>query len=70
MRRVSRQDHAPYSRAIIAVDYAGQPCDYDALGLRAARLGIVADACHSLGGSYKSARWALWRISMFSVSIL
>jgi perosamine synthetase len=37
------------TKAIVAVDYAGQPCDYDAL--RAFGLPIVADACHALGGS-------------------
>lgn len=49
-RRIS-----PRTRAIIAVDYAGQPCDYDALRALAARhgLALVADACHSLGGAYK-----------------
>jgi perosamine synthetase len=40
------------TRAIVAVDYAGQPCDYEALrrltGDR--RIAIVADACHALGG--------------------
>jgi perosamine synthetase len=43
------------TRAIIAVDYAGQPCDYDGLQELADRHGLtlVADACHSLGGSYK-----------------
>jgi perosamine synthetase len=43
------------TRAIIAVDYAGQPCDYDALRAVAQSRGLtlVADACHSLGGSYK-----------------
>jgi perosamine synthetase len=43
------------TRAIIAVDYAGQPCDYDALRAIADRhgLALVADACHALGGSYK-----------------
>jgi perosamine synthetase len=43
------------TRAIIAVDYAGQPCDYDALRFIAQRngIGLVADACHSLGASYK-----------------
>lgn len=43
------------TRAIIAVDYAGQPCDYDALRevAEAHHLALVADACHSLGGSYK-----------------
>lgn len=45
----------PRTRAIIAVDYAGQPCDYDALRDLAQihGLALVADACHSLGGSYK-----------------
>lgn len=45
----------PKTRAIIAVDYAGQPCDYDALRDIADRHGLwlVADACHSLGASYK-----------------
>ncbi len=45
----------PKTRAIIAVDYTGHPCDYDTLGHLAARhgLALVADACHSLGGSYK-----------------
>lgn len=43
------------TRAIIAVDYAGQPCDYDALRRLAKRrnLTLIADACHSLGGNYK-----------------
>lgn len=46
---------APRTKAIIAVDYTGQPCDYDALRVIADRhgLALVADACHSLGGAYK-----------------
>lgn len=45
----------PRTKAIIAVDYCGQPCDYDALRSSAERhhLTLVADACHALGGSYK-----------------
>jgi len=45
----------PRTKAIIAVDYCGQPCDYDALRSIADRhhLALVADACHALGGSYK-----------------
>ncbi len=45
----------PNTKAIIAVDYAGQPCDYDALRSIADRHGLylVADACHSLGAEYK-----------------
>jgi perosamine synthetase len=45
----------PRTKAIIAVDYTGQPCDYDVLRAIADRhgLALVADACHALGGSYK-----------------
>lgn len=44
----------PRTRAVIAVDYAGQPCDYRALRDITARhgLALVADACHALGGEY------------------
>jgi len=44
--------------AIIAVDYAGQPCDYDALQRIANKhdLLLIADACHSLGATYKGVR--------------
>ena len=43
------------TRAIVAVDYAGQPCDYDALRAIARRHGLVlvADACHALGGALR-----------------
>lgn len=43
------------TKAIIAVDYAGHPCDYDSLIELASKydLILVADACHSLGGRYK-----------------
>lgn len=42
-----------HTRAVIAVDYAGQPCDYDVLGQIARKhgLALVADAAHSLGAS-------------------
>ena len=45
----------PRTKAIVAVDYAGQPCDYDALRAIAERNGLflVADACHALGAEYK-----------------
>lgn len=39
----------PRTKAIIAVDYAGQPCDYEAL--RGFGLPVIADACHAPGGS-------------------
>ncbi len=43
----------PQTKAILAVDYAGQPCDYEALRDIAKRHGLVlmADACHALGAS-------------------
>jgi perosamine synthetase len=43
------------TKAIIAVDYTGQPADYDALRSITEQHGItlVADASHSLGASYK-----------------
>lgn len=58
------------TRAIIAVDYAGQPCDYralrevaDAHGLR-----LVADSCHALGGSLEGRPvGSLAELSVFSL---
>jgi UDP-4-amino-4,6-dideoxy-N-acetyl-beta-L-altrosamine transaminase len=46
------------TKAIVAVDYAGQPCDYARLRELAARrrVALVADACHSLGGSTGGAK--------------
>lgn len=41
------------TKAIIAVDYTGQPCDWDELHSVANRhnLALVADGCHALGAS-------------------
>ncbi len=46
------------TKAIIAVDYAGHPCDYDALRDICDKYGLilVSDACHSLGATYKERR--------------
>ena len=58
------------TKAILAVDYAGQPCDYDALRAIAERRGLalVADACHALGGAYKGRSvGALADLSVFSL---
>jgi perosamine synthetase len=43
------------TKAIIAVDYAGHPCDYDSLRKIADKhsLILIADACHALGAEYK-----------------
>ena len=59
----------PATRAIVAVDYAGQPADYDALYALAEPRGIriIADACHAPGATYKGrATGALADISCFS----
>jgi UDP-4-keto-6-deoxy-N-acetylglucosamine 4-aminotransferase len=41
------------TKAIVGVDYAGQPCDWDALRAIADEhgLALVADGCHALGGT-------------------
>ena len=43
------------TRAIIGVDYAGQPCDWDSLRDIADKhkLRLVADGCHAIGAEYK-----------------
>ena len=49
------QKVTPRTKAIVAVDYAGQPADYAALRelARAHGLYLIADACHAPGGSFK-----------------
>jgi len=43
------------TKAIVAVDYTGQPCDYDVLNsiCNSNHLFLISDACHALGGSFK-----------------
>jgi perosamine synthetase len=58
------------TKAIIAVDYTGQPCEYDKLQTIANkhRVALVADACHSLGGKYKERSvGSLAELSVFSL---
>ena len=45
------QKITPATKAVIAVDYAGQTCDYDSLRSICSRhnLALVADCCHALG---------------------
>lgn len=47
-----RSKITPNTRAIVAMDYAGQPCDYAALRAIASEFNLIliADSCHSLGG--------------------
>lgn len=57
------------TKAIIAVDYAGHPCDYDALQSIADHHGLIliADACHALGAEYKGEKvGALADLTVFS----
>ena len=59
----------PRTKAVIAVDYAGQPCDWDALRSIADKhgLALVADACHALGAEYKGRKvGTLADITVFS----
>jgi perosamine synthetase len=59
----------PKTKAIVAVDYAGQPADYNALRELAKGRGIriVADACHAPGATYKGrSTGTLGDISCFS----
>lgn len=48
----------PNTKAIVAMDYAGQPCDYAALRALADQhnLVLISDACHSLGAAIGSNR--------------
>jgi perosamine synthetase len=52
------QKLSSHTKAIVAVDYAGQPCDYDELHRIASdrTLPIVADACHALGATYNGCK--------------
>ncbi len=52
----------PRTRAIIAVDYAGQPCNYSDLQRLKERhgLALVADASHSLGAEYRGKKCGVW----------
>jgi perosamine synthetase len=45
----------PKTKAIVAVDYCGQPCDYDALWAlcKTHGLKLISDACHAVCGSYR-----------------
>ena len=59
----------PNTRAIVAVDYAGQPADYDALRALAKQhdIALIADACHAPGATYKGRKaGTLADISCFS----
>ncbi|HAV94014.1 MAG TPA: DegT/DnrJ/EryC1/StrS aminotransferase [Proteobacteria bacterium] len=50
-----RKRISPKTKAILAVDWAGYPCDYDEIleVAQDANLVVVEDAAHSLGATYK-----------------
>jgi len=57
------------TKAVIAVDYAGQPCDYHGLRDLTDRhgLALLADACHALGAEYHGKKTgSLADITLFS----
>ena len=57
------------TKAVIAVDYAGQPCDYDALNALCLKHGLllISDACHSIGSKYSGRKTGtLADITVFS----
>lgn len=59
----------PRTKAIIGVDYAGQPCDWDTLRIIADKhkLALVADACHAIGAEHKGRKvGTLADITVFS----
>ncbi|MFI5281187.1 MAG: DegT/DnrJ/EryC1/StrS family aminotransferase [Gemmatimonadales bacterium] len=59
----------PRTRALLPVDFAGQPCDADAIGAlaRARGLTVVRDAAHSLGAEHGGRRvGALADLTVFS----
>lgn len=60
----------PRTKAIVAVDYAGLPCDLDELMALCARHGLllVEDACHAPGAEYRGRRvGAIADMSTFSL---
>jgi perosamine synthetase len=43
--------HGESVKAVIPVDYEGQPCDYDAIRAAAPGVPVIADACHAPGAT-------------------
>jgi dTDP-4-amino-4,6-dideoxygalactose transaminase len=59
----------PRTKAIVAVDFAGQPCDYKQLKALAKKynLFLIADACHALGATYRGKKvGGLAELTIFS----
>jgi len=61
---------SPNTKAVVAVDFAGQPCDYPELRrvTEGHGLSLLADACHALGGALDGRPvGALAELSAFSL---
>jgi len=52
------------TRAVLAVDYAGQACDMPAIAKVARARGafVIEDACHAVGGAFHTTDGRAWRI--------
>ncbi len=52
----SYRNHNQHIKAVVAVDYAGNPCDWKALFELSKEFDfqLIADACHSLGATYNN----------------
>jgi len=64
-----RRNLSAKTKAIVGVDYAGQPCDFDSLNEIASgrNIAIIADACHSLGAMDRGRPvGTLARVTVFS----
>lgn len=64
-----RQKITNRTKAIIAVDYAGQPCDYERLQKIADEhnLHLIADSCHAIGAEYRGRKvGTLAELTIFS----
>jgi perosamine synthetase len=64
-----QQKITPRTRALVTMDYAGQPCDYDVLQEVARKHGLllIDDACHALGAAYQGRKTgALADLTVFS----
>jgi perosamine synthetase len=60
----------PHTRAVVAVDYTGQPSDLDEFNAIAERhrLTVIEDGCHALGATYRGHPvGALARMTVFSL---
>jgi len=60
----------PRTKAVVVVDYAGQPADLDEINALASRhgLAVIEDACHALGARYRGRSvGALAQFTVFSL---